>query len=192
MVIPAEMGHKKAVADDLLGDIPDTAIQHGHSFAMQAFAINKELADKTKEAAALQRTINKAETKMKNLTDQAEAAKKAQEHAEEKADAAKAIAAKAIAKAIQHGHSFAMQAFAINKELADKTKEAAALQRTINKAETKMKNLTDQAEAAKKAQEHAEEKADAAKAIAAKAIAKVLAAEKKETEAKMAEAQKKL
>ncbi|XP_028085632.1 axoneme-associated protein mst101(2)-like [Camellia sinensis] len=89
--------------------------------------------------------------------------------------------------AIQYSHSFAMQAFAIKKELANKTREAAGLQKTINKAEAKMKTLTDQAEAAKKAQDEAKEKADTAEAIA-----KVLAAEKKEAEAKMIEAQKKL
>ncbi|XP_028088135.1 uncharacterized protein LOC114288741 [Camellia sinensis] len=91
------------------------------------------------------------------------------------------------AQAIQHGHSFAIQAFTINKEFANKTREAVGLQKTINKAEAKMKTLIDQAEAAKKAQDEAEEKADAAEAIA-----KVLAAEKKETEAKIVEAQKEL
>ncbi|XP_028083115.1 shootin-1-like [Camellia sinensis] len=91
------------------------------------------------------------------------------------------------AQAIQHGHSFAMQAFAIKKELENKTKEAASLQRALNKAEGKLKGLTDQVEAAKKAQDEAEEKANAADAIA-----KVLAAEKKEAEAKLVEAQKEL
>ncbi|XP_028108116.1 uncharacterized protein LOC114306988 [Camellia sinensis] len=80
-----------------------------------------------------------------------------------------------------------MQAFAIKKELANKTREAAGLQKTINRAEAKMKTLTDQAEEAKKAQDEAEEKADTAEAIA-----KVLAAEKKKVEAKMVEAQKEL
>ncbi|XP_028068297.1 uncharacterized protein LOC114270867 [Camellia sinensis] len=95
--------------------------------------------------------------------------------------------AQAKATAIQRGHSFAMQAFAIKNELANKTRETAGLQKTINKAETKMKTSTDQAEAAKKAQDEAEEKADVAEAIA-----KVLAVEKKEVEAKMVEAQKQL
>ncbi|XP_028061893.1 nucleolar protein dao-5-like [Camellia sinensis] len=90
-------------------------------------------------------------------------------------------------QAIQHGHSFTMQAFAIKKELANKTREAASLQKIINKAVTKINTLTNQAEVAKKAQDKAEEKTDVAKAIA-----KVLAAEKKEAKAKMVEAQKEL
>ncbi|XP_028100848.1 uncharacterized protein LOC114300161 [Camellia sinensis] len=80
-----------------------------------------------------------------------------------------------------------VQAFAIKKELANKTKEAASLQRALNKAKGKRKGLTDQAEAAKKAQDEAEEKADAAEAIT-----KVLAAKKKEAKGKMIEAQKEL
>ncbi|XP_028070245.1 protein WEAK CHLOROPLAST MOVEMENT UNDER BLUE LIGHT-like 2 [Camellia sinensis] len=87
-------------------------------------------------------------------------------------------------QAIQHGHSFAMQAFNIKKELANKTKEAAGLQKTINKAEAKMKTLINQAEEAKKAKDEAKERAEAAEAIT-----KVLEAEKKEVEAKIADAQ---
>ncbi|XP_028126223.1 MDIS1-interacting receptor like kinase 1-like [Camellia sinensis] len=70
------MGCKKAVAEDLLVDIPDTvnaqpaqsqpqpkpkpkrlkkaqpkAIQHAHSFSMQAFEMRKELANKIREVA---------------------------------------------------------------------------------------------------------------------------------------------
>ncbi|XP_028069790.1 uncharacterized protein LOC114272318 [Camellia sinensis] len=92
-------------------------------------------------------------------------------------------------EAIQHGHSFAMQAFNIKKELVHKTKEAVNLSKSLNKVEGKMKALTNRAEATKKAQDEAEEKADVAEAIA-----KVLAAEKKEAEAKakMVEAQKEL
>ncbi|XP_028077674.1 uncharacterized protein CG45076-like [Camellia sinensis] len=91
------------------------------------------------------------------------------------------------ATAIQHTHSFSMQAFEMWKELADKIREVAGLQKTIKKAEAKMKTLLDQADAAKKAQDEAEKKIDATEAIA-----KVLTAEKKEAEAKMAEAQKEL
>ncbi|XP_028051455.1 uncharacterized protein LOC114256069 [Camellia sinensis] len=80
-----------------------------------------------------------------------------------------------------------MQAFSIKKELADKTKEARSLQKTINKAKAKMKTLINQAEEAKKAQDEAKERVGAAEAIA-----KVLEAEKKEAEAKAAEAQVKL
>ncbi|XP_028064596.1 axoneme-associated protein mst101(1)-like [Camellia sinensis] len=89
--------------------------------------------------------------------------------------------------AIQHSHSFAMQAFAIKRELANKTREAANLSKSLSKAKGKIKALVDRAEAAKKAQDEAEEKADAAEAIA-----KVFAAEKKEAKAKMVEAQKEL
>ncbi|XP_028096046.1 uncharacterized abhydrolase domain-containing protein DDB_G0269086-like [Camellia sinensis] len=89
--------------------------------------------------------------------------------------------------AIQHAHSFSMQAFEVRKELADKIREVAALQKSLNRAKDKMETLADQAEAAVKAQDAAKEKADAAEAIA-----KVLSAEKKEAEAKMAEAQKEL
>ncbi|XP_028075022.1 uncharacterized protein LOC114277328 [Camellia sinensis] len=90
-------------------------------------------------------------------------------------------------QAIQHAYSFAMQAFDIKKELVNKTKEADSLLKTVNKAEAKMKTLMDQAKAAKKAQDEADERAGAAKAIA-----KVLEAEKKEAEAKTAEAQAEL
>ncbi|XP_028053432.1 uncharacterized protein LOC114257827 [Camellia sinensis] len=80
-----------------------------------------------------------------------------------------------------------MQAFDIKKELVNKTKEAASLLKTVNKAEAKMKTLMDQAKAAKQAQDEAEERARAAEAIA-----KVLEVEKKEAEAKIAEAQAEL
>ncbi|GMP90935.1 hypothetical protein CsSME_00041850 [Camellia sinensis var. sinensis] len=53
------------------------AIQHAHSFSMQAFEMRKELADKIREVAGLQKTIKKAEAKTKTLSDQATAAKKA-------------------------------------------------------------------------------------------------------------------
>ncbi|XP_028120023.1 uncharacterized protein LOC114317485 [Camellia sinensis] len=157
------MAHKKAVADDLLADILNTvsAIQHAHFVTMQAFEIKKELNCKTKEAAGLLKTINKAEAKMKTLIDQAKAAKQAQDEAEEKAGAAEAVA-----KATQHAHFVAMQAFEIKKELNRKTKEAVGLLKTINKAEAKMKTLIDQAKAAKQAQDEAEEKAGAAEAVA--------------------------
>ncbi|XP_028063797.1 uncharacterized protein LOC114267014 [Camellia sinensis] len=90
-------------------------------------------------------------------------------------------------QAIQHGHLFAMQAFNITKELANKTKEAASLQRALNKVEGKLKDLTDQVEAAKKARDEAEEKADATEAIT-----KVLEAKKKEAQMKTAKAQAEL
>ena len=75
----------------------------------------------------------------------------------------------------------------MKKELVHKTKEAAGLLKSLNKAEAKMKVLIDQAKAAKQAQDQAKEKAGAAKAIA-----EVLKAEIKEAEAKTAKAQAKL
>ncbi|GMP73047.1 hypothetical protein CsSME_00030905 [Camellia sinensis var. sinensis] len=90
-------------------------------------------------------------------------------------------------QAIQHAHSFSMQAFEVRKELADKMREVAGLQKALKKVKAKMKTLVDQAETAVKAKHEAEEKADAVEAIA-----KVLTAEKKEAETKMAEAQKEL
>ncbi|XP_028099681.1 uncharacterized protein LOC114299192 [Camellia sinensis] len=91
------------------------------------------------------------------------------------------------AQAIQYAHSFAMQVFNIKKEFTNKTKEAASLQKTINKAEAKMKTLISQVEEAKKAKDEVDERAGAAEAIT-----KVLEAKKKEAEAKTAEAQAEL
>ncbi|XP_028080760.1 ATP-binding cassette sub-family F member 1-like [Camellia sinensis] len=64
-----------------------------HFFAMQAEEIKKELVHKTKEATGLLKSLNKAEAKMKSLIDQAKVAKQAQDEAEEKAGAVKAIVA---------------------------------------------------------------------------------------------------
>ncbi|XP_028073196.1 uncharacterized protein LOC114275364 [Camellia sinensis] len=75
----------------------------------------------------------------------------------------------------------------MRKELADKMREVTGLKKTFKKAEAKIKTLADQAEAAIKAKDEAEEKADAAEAIK-----KVLKTQKKEAEEKMAEAQKEL
>ncbi|XP_028110988.1 chromatin modification-related protein EAF7-like [Camellia sinensis] len=68
------------------------AIQHAHSFAMQPEEMKKELVHKTKEAIGLLKSLNNAEAKMKALIDQAKVAKQAQDDAEEKAGAAKAVA----------------------------------------------------------------------------------------------------
>ncbi|XP_028099777.1 uncharacterized protein LOC114299268 [Camellia sinensis] len=65
--------------------------------------------------------------------------------------------------------------------------EAANSLKSLNRAEGKMMALMDQANAAKKAQDEAEEKVGATKAIL-----KVFEAEKKEAEAKMIKAQKEL
>ncbi|XP_028102844.1 plectin-like [Camellia sinensis] len=78
---------------------------------------------------------------------------------------------KAQPKAIQHAHSFSVQSFENQNELADKKRET----------------LEDQAEATIKAQNDAEEKAESAEAIR-----KVLEAQKKEAEEKMSQAQKEL
>ncbi|XP_028052400.1 uncharacterized protein LOC114256904 [Camellia sinensis] len=75
----------------------------------------------------------------------------------------------------------------MTKELVRKSKEAAGFLASLNNAEAKMKMLLDQAEAAKKAQDQAEEKAEATEAVA-----EVFKAQVKEVEAKTAEAQAKL
>ncbi|XP_028105578.1 uncharacterized protein LOC114304634 [Camellia sinensis] len=72
----------------------------------------------------------------------------------------------------------------MRKELADKIREVAGLQKTIKKAEAKMKTLSDQAEAAIKAKDEAKEKTDAVDTIK-----KVLEAKKNEAQIKTAEAQ---
>ncbi|XP_028126000.1 uncharacterized protein LOC114322784 [Camellia sinensis] len=101
--IAVEIGRKKVVIDDLLADSPDTVnaqpspsqskpkpkpkrLKKAQPKAM------KELVQKTKEAANLSKSLNKAECKMKALIDRAEVAKKAQDEALVKADAAEAIA----------------------------------------------------------------------------------------------------
>ncbi|XP_028091795.1 caldesmon-like [Camellia sinensis] len=90
-------------------------------------------------------------------------------------------------QAIQHAHSFSVQAFESRQELADKKREVSSLQKTNKNLQSKMKTLEDQVEAAIKAQNDAEEKAEFAEAIK-----KVLEAEKREAEEKTAQAQKKL
>lgn len=80
-----------------------------------------------------------------------------------------------------------MQTEEMKKELVHKTKEAASLLKSLNKAEAKMKALIDQAKAAKQAQDEAEENAGATEAVA-----EVLKGEKKEAKAKTAKAQAEL
>ncbi|XP_028124115.1 uncharacterized protein LOC114321173 [Camellia sinensis] len=80
-----------------------------------------------------------------------------------------------------------MQSFETKKALADKTREATSLQKTNRNLQSKMKTLADQAEAAVKAKDVAEEKAEATDAIK-----KVLEAQRKEAEEKTTEAQKEL
>ncbi|XP_028080472.1 autophagy-related protein 11-like [Camellia sinensis] len=89
--------------------------------------------------------------------------------------------------AIQHAHSFSVQSFENREKLAKKKREVSSLQKTNKSLQSKMKTLEDQAEAAIKAQNVAEEKADSAEAIK-----KVLEAEKKDAEEKTAQAQKEL
>ncbi|XP_028080063.1 uncharacterized protein LOC114281711 [Camellia sinensis] len=86
---------------------------------------------------------------------------------------------KAQPKVIQYAHSFSMQSF--------ETREVTGLQKTNKNLQSKIKTLADQAEAAVKAKDVAEEKAKAADTIK-----KVLEAQRKEDEGKTAEAQKEL
>ncbi|CAL5428992.1 unnamed protein product [Camellia sinensis] len=67
------------------------AIQHAYSFSMQSFENRKKLADMKKEFSSIQKINKGLESKMKKLEDQAEAAIKAQNNVEEKAEAAEAI-----------------------------------------------------------------------------------------------------
>ncbi|XP_028054924.1 uncharacterized protein LOC114259127 [Camellia sinensis] len=90
-------------------------------------------------------------------------------------------------QAIQHAHSFSIQSLENRKELADKRKEVASLQKANKSLQSKMKKLEDQAEAVIKAKDDTDEKAGAAEAIN-----KVLEAQRKESEEKMAQAQKEL
>ncbi|XP_028072914.1 uncharacterized protein LOC114275112 [Camellia sinensis] len=173
------------------------AIQHAHSFSVQAFENWKELANKKREAASLQKTNKSLQSKMKTLEDQADAAIKAQNVVEEKAESAEAIKKLKVPKdsplrnadvipfpfpptpsqsddeseseeetlAIQHAHSFSVQAFENWKELDKKREAASSLQKTNKSLQSKMKTLEDQADAAIKAQNVVEEKAESAEAI---------------------------
>ena len=58
---------------------------------MQSFENRQKLADMKKEFSSIQKINKGLESKMKKLEDQAEAAVKAQNNAEEKAEAAEAI-----------------------------------------------------------------------------------------------------
>ena len=64
------------------------AIQHAHSFSMQSFENRQRLGDMKREVSALKKDSKSLESKMKKLEDQAEAATKAQQMAEEKAESA--------------------------------------------------------------------------------------------------------
>ena len=90
-------------------------------------------------------------------------------------------------QAIQHAHSFSMQAFENRAKLADMKREVPALKKGNKTLQSKMKKLEDQAEAATKAQTLAEEKAESAEAIK-----KVAEAEKREVEEKKAQVEKEL
>ncbi|XP_028096096.1 plectin-like [Camellia sinensis] len=196
-------------------------ISEYENFALMLQHSIQELVDKTREVTSLQKAIKMTEAKMKILADQAEAAVKAKDDAEEKADAAEAInkvleaqkkeAEKKTAeaqkelqdalatkeaeikatdeRAYAEGAANVKEDYKkqVKKELADKTREVASLQKAIKRVEAKMKTLADQAEALVKAKDDAEEKVDATEAIN-----KVLEAQKKEAEEKMAEAQKEL
>ncbi|XP_028121763.1 uncharacterized abhydrolase domain-containing protein DDB_G0269086-like [Camellia sinensis] len=90
-------------------------------------------------------------------------------------------------QAIQHAHSFSMQAFETREKLTDMKRELSVLKKENKAALIKMKKLEDQAEAATKAQQMAEEKAKSAEAIK-----KVAEAEKRDAEVKKAQAKKEL
>ncbi|XP_028103354.1 otolith matrix protein OMM-64-like [Camellia sinensis] len=89
--------------------------------------------------------------------------------------------------AIQHAHSFSMQSFENRQRVVDMKREISALKKDSKSFESKMKKLEDQAEAATKAQQIDEEKAESAEAIR-----KVAEAEKEEFKSKMAQAEKEL
>ncbi|XP_028105940.1 histone H1C-like, partial [Camellia sinensis] len=67
------------------------AIQHAHSFSIQSFENRQKLANMKKEFSSIQKVNKGLESKMKKLEDQAEAAIKAQNIAEEKAEDVEAI-----------------------------------------------------------------------------------------------------
>ncbi|THG20904.1 hypothetical protein TEA_016945 [Camellia sinensis var. sinensis] len=90
-------------------------------------------------------------------------------------------------QAIQHAHSFSMQAFENRAKLVDLKREVSALKKENKSLQLKMKKLEDQAEAATKAQTLVEEKAESAEAIR-----KVAEAEKRDAEDKKAQAEKEL
>ncbi|XP_028126570.1 microtubule-associated protein futsch-like [Camellia sinensis] len=219
------MGHKKAVVENLLADIPDSVDAQPAQTQPQpkskpkrlkkaqpkatvtqidtegTFPISK-LAESEKTPSAAEKRPAEAQpsesTKSKRLRSSSATTSRPLKHDSPWAPPItiddKPVKASDNAndiehsvQAIQHTHSFSMQSFETRKELADKTREAASLQRAAKKTEAKMKTLSDQAEEAIKAEDEAEEKADAAEAIAI-----VLTAKKKEAEAKMAEAQKEL
>ncbi|XP_028052732.1 unconventional myosin-XVIIIa-like [Camellia sinensis] len=86
-----------------------------------------------------------------------------------------------------HAHSFSLQSFENRKELADKKRVVSSLQKTNKSLQSKMKTLEDQAEAAIKTQNDAEENTESAEAIR-----KVLEVPKREAKEKMSQAQKEL
>ncbi|XP_028092493.1 tropomyosin-2-like [Camellia sinensis] len=92
--------------------------------------------------------------------------------------------------AIQHAHSYATKTEMMRKDLAKKTKEAAKLLSSLNKAKASNRALMDQAKDAKTAQSLAEEKAKEAKNEAEAARADLEAANAKvaDMEAKLQEA----
>ncbi|XP_028106617.1 uncharacterized protein LOC114305688 [Camellia sinensis] len=80
-------------------------------------------------------------------------------------------------QAIQHAYSFSMQSFKNRERMAEMKREFSALQKINKGLQQKMKRLEDQAEAATKVQQMAEERAESAEVIR-----KVTEAEKKEFE----------
>ena len=80
-------------------------------------------------------------------------------------------------QAVQHAHSLPIQAFENREKLVAVKREFSALKRANKSRQSKMKKLEDQAEAAIKAQQNAEEKAESAEVIR-----KVVESQKKDAE----------
>ncbi|XP_028087777.1 uncharacterized protein LOC114288465 [Camellia sinensis] len=200
--IAAKMGCKKVVADDLLADIPDVDTAQPSLPQSQPKPKPKRL--KKAQPKAMMTQIDTEDTLPISKLAKSEKTPPAAGKRSAKAEASQSTQSKRprdlnrnteVSKyknfaltlqhsmqAIQYTHSFACQAFDMKKELVSKTKEAASLQKTINKAKAEMKNFIEQAKVTKKAQDEAEERPGVAEAIA-----KVL-----EVEAKTAEAQAEL
>ncbi|XP_028056771.1 uncharacterized protein LOC114260781 [Camellia sinensis] len=225
-----EMGRQKAVADDLLADIPNVVTVQ--SFPSQSQPKLKPKRLKKAQTKATVTQIDSKDTllisKMAEVEKSASAAeKRPAEAAPSESTRSKKLRSKSAttsgslkfdvpwappitiedkpvrvddsATDIEVGVALSTalllskdlernaEAFDIKKELTHKTKEAAGLLKTINKAEAKMKTLINQAKAAKQAPDEADERARAAEAVA-----EVLKVEKKDAEAKMIEAQAEL
>ncbi|XP_028082077.1 uncharacterized protein LOC114283465 [Camellia sinensis] len=163
-----EMGSKKAVADDLLADIPNIVTIQSSPLQSQPKPKPKRLKKAQTKATAPPITIEDKPDRVGDSTTDIEVGvtlstalllpKDLERNAEVSEYENFTLMLQHSVQVIQHAHSFAMQAFDIKKELVNKTKEATGLLKTVNKAEAKMKTLISQANAARKAQDEAKEK----------------------------------